>query len=119
MPTKKSSRRRSNTSNVKSSKTRSPLARSLLKSLDEVKEFLDGKRVLHVRHYDIPKRIDVRAIREKVGMSQAQFASRFAISPRTLQEWEQGRRLPDATVRAYLTVIDRNPRAVEDALTYR
>ena len=94
----------------------SPRARSLLKTLQEVKEFLEGKRTLRVYHYDIPDPIDVRAIREKIGMSQAQFALRFAISPRTLQEWEQGRRVPDATVRAYLTVIDRDPGAVERAL---
>jgi putative transcriptional regulator len=84
--------------------------------MSEVKEYLDGKRSLHVRTYDVPERINVRAIRERVGMSQAQFAIRFAISPRTLQEWEQGRRMPDATVRAYLTVIDRNPDAVQNAL---
>ena len=37
--------------------------------------------------------------------------------PRSLQEWEQGRRRPESAVRAYLTVIDRNPEAVEKALT--
>ena len=36
--------------------------------------------------------------------------------PRSLQEWEQGRRRPESSVRAYLTVIDRNPEAVEKAL---
>jgi hypothetical protein len=37
--------------------------------------------------------------------------------PRSLQEREQGRRRPESAVRAYLTVIDRNPEAVEKALT--
>ena len=41
---------------------------------------------------------------------------RYAVSPRSLQEWEQGRRRPESAVRAYLTVIDRNPEAVEKAL---
>jgi putative transcriptional regulator len=50
-------------------------------------------------------------------MSQAEFAQAFCINPRTLQEWEQGRRKPDATTRAYLAVIARNPKAVLDALT--
>ncbi len=36
-------------------------------------------------------------------------------SPRSLQEGEQGRRRPESAVRAYLTVIDRNPEAVEKA----
>jgi DNA-binding transcriptional regulator YiaG len=35
---------------------------------------------------------------------------------RSLQEWEQWRRRPESTVRAYLTVIDRNPEAAEKAL---
>ena len=60
--------------------------------------------------------IDVKAIREKSGMSQSEFASAFALNRRTLQEWEQGRVLPDDAVRAYLTVIDRNPKAVMEAL---
>jgi len=64
----------------------------------------------------LPGPVDVKAIREKVGMSQVEFASAFALSRRTLQEWEQGKASPDGAVRAYLTVISRNPRAVEDAL---
>lgn len=116
MPTRKNSGRPSSRSSAESGKGRNRMARSLLKGMEEVKEYLEGKRRLHERYYDVPESIDVRAIREKAGMSQAQFALRFAISPRTLQEWEQGRRLPDATVRAYLTVIDRNPQAVKEAL---
>lgn len=49
-------------------------------------------------------------------MSQGEFASAFCINPRTLQEWEQGRRKPDATTRAYLAVIQKNRRAVLEAL---
>jgi hypothetical protein len=37
-------------------------------------------------------------------------------SPRSLQEWEQGRRRLESAVRAYLTVMERNPDAVEKAL---
>jgi putative transcriptional regulator len=59
----------------------------------------------------------VKAIREKLGLSQPEFSRRYAFSPRSLQEWEQGRRRPESAVRAYLTVIARNPDAVENALT--
>ena len=55
------------------------------------------------------------AIRSKLGLSQAEFSRRYAVSPRSLQEWEQGRRRPEGAVRAYLTVIDRNPEPVEKA----
>jgi putative transcriptional regulator len=50
-------------------------------------------------------------------MSQAQFAAAFALNRRTLQQWEQGKTAPDGAVRAYLTVIRRNPQTVMDALT--
>ena len=93
-----------------------PRGRSLLKGLTEFKEYLQGKRQLRVYHYDVPDPIDVRAIRERSGLSQIEFARRFAISPRTLQDWEQRRREPDSAIRAYLTVIDRNPGAVRRAL---
>jgi putative transcriptional regulator len=47
---------------------------------------------------------------------QAELSRRYALSPLPLQEWEQGRRRPESAVRAYLTVIDRNPEGVEKAL---
>ena len=43
----------------------------------------------------------------------------FFFRPRSLQEWEQGRRRPGSAVRAYLTVMDRNPEAVEKALMHK
>jgi putative transcriptional regulator len=64
----------------------------------------------------IPDEIDVKAIREKVDMSQEQFAQRFGFSKRTLQHWEQGLRVPTGPARAFLTVIAREPEAVQRAL---
>lgn len=90
--------------------------RSILKGLTELQEHLQGKRELRAYHFNIPDPIDVRAIRERSGLSQSEFARRFAISPRTLQDWEQRRREPDSAIRAYLIVIDRNPNAVRRAL---
>jgi putative transcriptional regulator len=60
--------------------------------------------------------LDVRAIRAKTGLSQAEFAERFGFSLRTLQEWEQGRSKPESAVRAYLLVISRAPKTVARAL---
>jgi DNA-binding transcriptional regulator YiaG len=58
----------------------------------------------------------VREVREGLGLSQAEFAHRFGMSVRSLQEWEQARRLPDLAVLTYLRVIERNPSAVQSAL---
>ncbi len=59
---------------------------------------------------------EVRSIRRQSGLSQAAFAARYGLNPRTLQDWEQGRAQPDGPARAYLLVILREPRAVERAL---
>ncbi len=63
-----------------------------------------------------PKPIDVRAIRKRVKMSQAEFSRAYGISKRALQEWEQGGRQPDSAARAYLTVIAKEPAVVRRAL---
>ncbi len=63
-----------------------------------------------------PKPIDVKAIRKRVKMSQAEFSRAFGISKRALQEWEQGGRQPDSAARAYLTVIAKEPAVVRRAL---
>lgn len=59
---------------------------------------------------------EVSAIRRRRGLSQVAFAARYGLNLRTLQDWEQGRAQPDGPARAYLLVIDREPRAVERAL---
>jgi putative transcriptional regulator len=58
----------------------------------------------------------VRLARQATGLSQVEFAARFQIPVATLRDWEQGRRKPDATSLAYITVIEREPEAVERAL---
>jgi putative transcriptional regulator len=63
-----------------------------------------------------PKPVDIKAIRRRVKMSQAEFALAYGISKRALQEWEQGGRQPDSAARAYLTVIAKEPTLVRRAL---
>ena len=57
-----------------------------------------------------------KAVREKLGLSQNQFATLIAISPRTLQNWEQGHRRPEGTARTLLRVAESHPQAVLEAL---
>jgi putative transcriptional regulator len=64
----------------------------------------------------VPDRVDVKAIRRKLGMSQAQFAASFGFGLDAVQNWEQGRRRPDGAARAFLKVIEREPEAVRRAL---
>jgi DNA-binding transcriptional regulator YiaG len=46
--------------------------------------------------------VDVRKVRTKTGLSQAQFATKFGFPPATLRNWEQGRSNPDAPTRVLL-----------------
>ena len=63
-----------------------------------------------------PEAIDVKAIREKTGMSQQRFCATFGISLGTLRHWEQGLRAPRGAARVLLKVVDTNPRAVIKAI---
>jgi putative transcriptional regulator len=82
------------------------------------KQSLAGKRLAgamrEVQALEFARRI--HEVREGLSLSQAEFARRFGLSLRSLQEWEQARRLPDMAVFAYLRVIERNPKAVQSAL---
>ena len=59
---------------------------------------------------------DVKAIRHKLGLSQAEFARQFGFSVRTGQQWEQKRAVPDRPARILLRVIETAPKAVERVL---
>ena len=95
---------------------RTALGLALEKNAKEILAHVKGDAKLPTRPVVLPDEVDIKRIRAKAGMSQAEFARSFCINPRTLQEWEQGRRKPDATTRAYLAVIAKNRRAVLRAL---
>ena len=95
---------------------RTKFGMALEQSAKEILAHVKGDARLPARRVVLPDEVDVKRVRTKAGMSQAEFARAFCINPRTLQEWEQGRRRPDATTRAYLAVIAKNRAAVLDAL---
>jgi putative transcriptional regulator len=54
----------------------------------------------------------IPVIRSRAGLSQAEFARLLGVSVRTLQEWEQGRRVPSGPARTLLAIAYRNPKAL-------
>jgi putative transcriptional regulator len=92
------------------------VASGIKRGLEEAIAFAKGEADARKFRVHIPHEIDVRRIRGKLGMTQAQFAAQFGFSVDTLRHWEQGRRTPDGPARAYLKVIDRAPKAVAKAL---
>ena len=57
---------------------------------------------------------DVVKARLKSGLSQAQFAAVLHISPRTLQQWEQGRRHPSGAAETLLKIVFRLPEVLRE-----
>ncbi|HEY0106987.1 MAG TPA: helix-turn-helix domain-containing protein [Rhizomicrobium sp.] len=88
----------------------------ILRGMGQALAFMDGTAEVSKYRVHIPHEIDVRRIRTKLDMTQAQFAQAFGFSVDTLRHWEQGRRVPDGAARAYLKVIDHAPKAVAKAL---
>ena len=92
----------------------SSFGQDLIAAMEEaVAHARGGCEVARVHTIDVP---DVRVIREALGMSQQAFASAYRIPLATLKGWEQGRRHPDATASAYLSVIARLPQQARDVL---
>lgn len=87
----------------------------LIEAMREVLDDVTGKTPLPV--VAVVEDVDVKAIRKKLGLSQAKFAARFGFNVRVLQDWERKRHSPTGPVRAYLKVIERDPEAVEKALS--
>ena len=78
-------------------------------------EILQGLRETKRGEYGrVISRPDVTAIREKTGLSQAHFARLLGVSVRTLQDWEQGRRVPSGAARTLLLIAAKNPQVLLD-----
>jgi putative transcriptional regulator len=61
---------------------------------------------------------DIKAIRERLGLSQRQFAALMGVSVDTLQNWEQNRRKPRGAVRTLLLIADKHPEAILDVIQH-
>lgn len=64
-----------------------------------------------------PAEINVRKLREKLHVSQTAFAEYFGVNIRTIQEWEQHRRTPNAIARNFLKIIEKAPKTVLKVLS--
>ncbi|MDH3329681.1 MAG: type II toxin-antitoxin system RelE/ParE family toxin [Desulfobulbaceae bacterium] len=88
---------------------------SIQQGLRESIDFAKGKPIKAVVHEVAPP--DAKAVRQHIGMTQAEFASAFGISLGTLRHWEQGDRTPQGPARVLLNVVAKEPKAVLRALS--
>jgi len=68
------------------------------------------------RLHSPPKNLDVKAIRKRIGVSQAEFALRYGFDEATVKNWEQGKSSPDTASRTLLKLVLVNPDAVENGI---
>ena len=61
----------------------------------------------------------VKVLRQRLGMTQAEFAEAFHLPITTLRDWEQRRSTPDAPARALLLAIERDPEMMRRLLAER
>ncbi len=101
---------------VRAPQKRSTVGARIIEGLQQAIAWTRGENDdVRVTLVQVPE-IDVREVRTKMGLSQAQFANKFGFPPATLRNWEQGRSRPDAPTRVRLAVIAKHPEAVEDVL---
>ncbi len=60
--------------------------------------------------------VDVKAIRERLNLTQEQFALHYGLELDAVRNWEHGRRKPDTAALSYLRAISNDPAGVEAAL---
>lgn len=86
----------------------------LVKSVKQMGSIMRGEDVPHRR--TVLGTIDVKALRERIDLTQAEFSRMIGVSIKTLQNWEQGRREPEGPAKALLRVVEKEPQAVLNAL---
>jgi putative transcriptional regulator len=96
----------------------SKLGKRLIKSAGEALVIARGEADPATYRVHVPAEVDVRKIRARLKLSQAEFAARFGLPAATVRDWEQNRRKPEGAARVLLQVIKKEPEAVSRALAH-
>jgi putative transcriptional regulator len=94
---------------------RTKLGLEIEAALKEVLAHRQGKVRLEGRTVEVMSAARVKAIVRKVAKSPKDFERKFGVPARTVEGWEQNKKI-DVAGRVLLTVIERNPKAVEEAV---
>lgn len=87
-----------------------------MRGLEDAETYARGEADPTKYRVHVPASVDVAAIRTKLGFTQEAFAARFGFSKGAVRDWEQGRKVPEASARILLKVIDRRPDVVLEVL---
>jgi putative transcriptional regulator len=97
-------------------KVKNRLADDLRASVDELRDFVAGKKTGTIVHRVAPSQTDAREARHKLGLSQQEFASFIGTAVGTVRKWELGTRRPSGAARTLIEVIKTEPKAVRRAM---
>ena len=91
--------------------------RKILAGLEDAVAHAEGiSGRARIRKVKVAAEVDVRSIRQRLGLTQQEFADRFGFSIAAIRHWEQGSRVPEASARVLLTLIARDPDYVLETL---
>jgi putative transcriptional regulator len=93
------------------------IGQRIIESMQEAVAISRGELPKDAYVVHVPEVVNVKAIREQMGLSQSAFANRFGLSVFALRSWEQGKRRLDPAARAYLKVIEKAPEVVTSVLS--
>src|SRR6266404_3890742 len=88
----------------------------IVQGIAEAHTYLEGTADKRRYRVHVPQKVDVKKIRQRLGLSQEAFAQTYGFALSAVRDWEQGRRQPERSARILLRVVEKEPEAVTRAL---
>lgn len=88
----------------------------IMQGVEEARAYLEGTADKSRYRVHVPKDVDVKKIRRRLGLSQEAFAETYGFALSAVRDWEQGRRRPERSARILLKIVEKEPEAVMRAL---
>jgi putative transcriptional regulator len=88
----------------------------IMQGIGGARAYLEGTADKRRYRVHVPERVNVKRIRQRLGLSQEAFAQTYGFALSAVRDWEQGRRKPERSARILLRVVEKEPEAVTRAL---
>jgi putative transcriptional regulator len=88
----------------------------IMQGIGEARAYLEGTADKRRYRAHVPERVNVKRIRQRLGLSQEAFAQTYGFALSAVRDWEQGRRKPERSARILLRIVEKEPEAVTRAL---
>lgn len=88
----------------------------IMQGVEEARAYLEGTADKRRYRVHVPEKVNVKRIRQRLGLSQQAFAQTYGFAISAVRDWEQGRRQPERSARILLKIVEKEPEAVTRAL---